>query len=64
MDFKRDESLQKRKNTGYSDTARIMRRALGVTAMRGSDFDPDGSYTGVQYLRKTRAGCRRFIINA
>lgn len=32
---------------GYSDTARIMRRALGVTAMRGSDFDPDGSYTGV-----------------
>lgn len=47
MDFKRDESLQKRKNTGYSDTARIMRRALGVTAMRGSDFDPDGSYTGV-----------------
>lgn len=43
MDFKRDES----KNTGYSDTARIMRRALGVTAMRGSDFDPDGSYTGV-----------------
>ena len=43
MDFKRDESLQKRKNTGYSDTARIMR----VTAMRGSDFDPDGSYTGV-----------------
>ena len=28
-------------------TARIMRRALGVTAMRGSDFDPDGSYTGV-----------------
>lgn len=29
MDFKRDESLQKRKNTGYSDTARIMRRALG-----------------------------------
>ena len=24
-----------------------MRRALGVTAMRGSDFDPDGSYTGV-----------------
>lgn len=35
MDFKRDESLQKRKNTGYSDTARIMRRALGVTAMRG-----------------------------
>ena len=47
MDFKRDESLQKRKNTGYSDTARIMRRALGVTAMRGSDFDPVGSYTGV-----------------
>ena len=25
----------------------IMGRALGVTAMRGSDFDPDGSYTGV-----------------
>ncbi|MBS6471636.1 MAG: hypothetical protein KH377_06555 [[Eubacterium] siraeum] len=47
MDFKRDESLQKRKNTGYSDTARIMRRALGVMAMRSSDFDPDGSYTGV-----------------
>lgn len=47
MDFKRDESLQKRKNTGYSDTARIMRRALGVMALRSSDFDPDGSYTGV-----------------
>ena len=42
MDFKRDESLQKRKNT-----ARIMRRALGVMALRSSDFDPDGSYTGV-----------------
>ena len=47
MNFKRDESLQKRKNTGYSDTARIMRRALGVMALRSSDFDPDGSYTGV-----------------
>lgn len=47
MDFKRDESLQKRKNTGYSDTARIMRRALGVMALRSSGFDPDGSYTGV-----------------
>ena len=44
MDFKRDESLQKRKNTGYSDTARIMRRALGVMALRSSDFDPVGSY--------------------
>lgn len=47
MNFKRDESLQKRKNTGYSDTARIMRRALGVMALRSSDFDPDGSYTSV-----------------
>ena len=28
MNFKRDESLQKRKNTGYSDTARIMRLSL------------------------------------
>lgn len=47
MEIKCDESLQKRPGTGYADTARIMRRALSVMALRSSDFDPNGSYTGV-----------------
>lgn len=47
MEIKCDESLQKRPGTGYADTTRIMRRALSVMALRSSDFDPNGSYTGV-----------------
>ena len=47
MKIKRDRSFQKHPDTGYTDTARVMRKAMGVAATRSSDFDPDGSYTGV-----------------
>lgn len=47
MKIKRDRSFQKHPDTGYTDMARVMRKAMGVAATRSSDFDPDGSYTGV-----------------